>query len=59
MILITPNPRDLALSVSYPALLDSGYSRSKIVKEVMGKVGRNFETGKAELDRLLSLVANA
>ena len=56
---ITHNPRDLALAVSYRALLDSGYSRSKIVKEVMGKVGRNFENGKAELDRLLSLVANA
>jgi len=55
----THNPRDLALAVSYRALLDSGYSRSKIVKEVMGKVGRNFENGKAELDRLLSLVANA
>jgi len=55
----TPNPRDLALAVSYRALLDSGYSRSKIVKEVMGKVGRNFDSGKAELDRLLSLVANA
>jgi len=53
---ITHNPRDLALAVSYRALLDSGYSRSKIVKEVMGKVGRNFDSGKAELDRLLSLV---
>ena len=55
----THNPSDLALAVSYRALLDSGYSRSKIVKEIMGKVGRNFDSGKAELDRLLSLVANA